>query len=114
MTDLNVKGMALADGVVETIIAIALKDVDGVASIGGTSAAGILSVLQSKPATAGIEVAPTDDGAIAVVVHITARFGAVLPELAATVRQTIADAVLMQVGLTVSSVEVFIDAIVFE
>ena len=114
MSELNVEGMALADGVVETIIAIALKNVEGVAGIGTPTAGGILSALQSKPATQGIEVAPTDDGAISVAVHVDAKFGAVLPELADTIRQAIADAVLTQVGLSVSSVDVYIDAIRFE
>ncbi len=114
MSDLNIEGMTLADGVIETVIAVALKDVEGVAAVGTPGASGIFSALQSKPATDGIEVSPTDDDSIAVSVHIEAKFGTVLPELAQAVREAIVDAVLTQVSLSVSSVDVYIDALLFE
>lgn len=114
MPSLNIEGMTLADGVVETVISIAVKNVEGVVNVGVPSASGILSALQSKPATQGIDVAPTDDGTIAAGVHVEAQFGAILPELAEAIRQAVVDAVLTQVGLTVSSVDVYIDGIRFE
>ena len=47
MSDLTVDGMALAPGVVETIVSIAVADVDGVASVGNAPVAsrGIRGVL---------------------------------------------------------------------
>ena len=59
MSDLTVDGMALAPGVVETIVSIAVADVDGVASVGNAPAAsrGIRGVLGGKPSTSGIEIA---------------------------------------------------------
>ena len=71
MSDLNVDGMALAPGVVETIVSIAVAEVDGVASVGGASAAnrGIRAALGSKPATAGIQVAPGEDDALQISVR---------------------------------------------
>ena len=61
MSDLTVDGMALAPGVVETIVSIAVADVDGVASVGNAPAAsrGIRGVLGGKPSTSGITCCPT-------------------------------------------------------
>lgn len=112
MSDLNIEGMAIAPGVVETIISIAVSDVDGVASVG--SAGGIKGVLAGgKPSTQGIEVVPTEDDQLAVTVHIEAQYGYALPEMAENIRQSVADAVLTQVGVGVSSVDVYIDGLQF-
>ncbi|ANE22382.1 MAG: Asp23/Gls24 family envelope stress response protein [Eggerthellaceae bacterium] len=115
MSDLNIEGMALAEGVVETIIAIALKDVEGVASVGAPSTtSGLLSAIQQKPSTQGIEVQATEAGTISVSVRVEVYFGQVLPELANRIRVAVADAVNTQVGINVSNVDVFIDGIRFE
>ena len=44
MNELNLDGMALAPGVVETIVSIAAKEVEGVASVGSAAAGGLRSV----------------------------------------------------------------------
>ncbi len=114
MSDLNVQGMALADGVVETIISIAVQDIEGVACIGSpNSAAGLLSNFQTKPATQGIDVTANEDDTISVDIRIEVFYGCVLPDVAEQVREAIADAVLAQVGLKVEAVNVFIDGIQF-
>ena len=53
MTELNVDGMALAPGVVETIVSIAANEVEGVACIGPSTTSGLRSVFGSKPSTQG-------------------------------------------------------------
>ena len=114
MSDLNVAGMALADGVVDTIISIAVQDIEGVASVGGSNTAtGLLSAFQSKPVTRGIEVLANDDDTLSVAIRIEVYYGCVLPDVAEQVREAIADAVLSQVGLKVGSVDVYIDGIQF-
>jgi uncharacterized alkaline shock family protein YloU len=42
------------------------------------------------------------------------RYGNVLPDLAAEVRQNVADALLVQAAVEVSSIDIFIDAITFD
>lgn len=114
MSDLNLQGMALADGVVETIISIAVQDIEGVASIGNSASAnGLLSAFQSKPATRGIEVLANEDDTLSVAIRIEVFYGFVLPDVADEVRRAISDAVLSQVGLKVGSVDVYIDGIQF-
>lgn len=114
MSDLNLQGMALADGVVETIVSIAVQDIEGVASIGNaSSASGLLAAFQTKPVTHGIEVLANDDDTLSVAIRIEVYYGYALPDIADQVRQAISDAVLSQVGLKVGSVDVYIDGIQF-
>lgn len=116
MSELNIDGMTLAPGVVETIVNLAVSDVEGVAGIGVLNAAGrgIRNVLGGKPAFPGIEVFVDDDGKLCVGVHIDVKYGSVLPDVAEKVRQAIANAVAVQVGVTVGVVDVYIDGVQFE
>lgn len=111
--ELNVDGMSLAPGVVETIISIAANEVDGVASVGSFAASGLRSLLAAKPSTSGIETAIDDDGKLLVTLHVEVFSGHVLPDLAAALRQAIADALLVQVGVEVAAVDIYIDGIQF-
>ena len=115
MTDLNIDGMAIAPGVVETIISLAARDVDGVASVGDPTTSGIMTFIGGgKPSTQGIEVEKDENDALRITISLHVKSGYVLPDLAANVRQAIADAVNTQVGVQVSAVDVFIDGIQFE
>jgi uncharacterized alkaline shock family protein YloU len=105
--------MALADGVAETIISIAVQDVDGVASIGGSSQSGLSSFFATKPPTQGIDVQANDDDTLTVALRIEVYYGYVLPEVADQVRSAVSNAVLSQIGLRVGSVDVYIDGIRF-
>lgn len=110
---LNVDGMSLAPGVVETIISIAANEVDGIASVGSYATSGLRSMLAAKPSTSGIETNVDEEGKLQVTLHVEVYYGHVLPELAATLRQAVADALLVQVGVEVASVDVYIDGIQF-
>lgn len=113
MKDLNIDGMSLASGVVETIISLTANEVEGVASVGSYTASGIRAKLMAKPSTNGIEVEADAEGKLHIVLHIEVYHGHVLPDLAAKLRQAIADALLVQVGLEVAAVDIFIDGIQF-
>ncbi len=113
MAELSIAGMELAEGVVETIVAIAVKDVEGVVSLGDTSvASALLATIASKPSWQGIEVQVGEEGLL-VDVHIDVQFGRVLPTVADAVRAAVADAVRTQVGVPVERVDVYIDGIQF-
>lgn len=113
MSEVNIEGLALADGVVETIISIAVQDIDGVASVGARAPQGLLGAF-ARPSTQGIEVGLNDNDALDVAVHVEVFYGSVLPDVAAQIRENVANALLSQVGLNTSSVDVYIDAIRFE
>ena len=71
MTDqMNVEGLSIAPGVMETIISVAASEVDGVASLGSFATSGIRSMLASKPSTSGIETKMDEDGKLSVAVHV--------------------------------------------
>lgn len=115
MTDkFDAKAMSLAPGVIDTIISIAVGEVEGVASVGSpTSANSIWARLNSKPSSDGIKTELTSNGELKVTVHIEVYHGYILPELAAQVRTYVSDALRVQLGITVSSVDIYIDAIKF-
>ncbi|HIS40648.1 MAG TPA: Asp23/Gls24 family envelope stress response protein [Candidatus Aphodovivens avistercoris] len=112
MSELNLEGMAIAPGVVETIVSIAVGEVEGVAAVGSTAAGrGLRQVLGSKQSVQGIEIEVADGGKLKVSAHIDVCFGQALPEVAERVRTAIADAVASQVGVGVAAVDVYIDGI---
>ena len=114
MTDLNIEGMVIAPGVVETIISLAARDVVGVAGVGDATANGIRTFIGGKPSTQGVDVEMDENDELHVSIRILVESGRVLPDVAANVRRAIADAVSTQVGATVGSVDVYIDGIQFE
>lgn len=115
MTDKQVaEHMILAPGVVDTIISLTATEQEGVAAIGSPVAGGLLSRFTSKPSTLGIETDYDEDGKLHIVLHIDVYYGYVLPELAEKLRQAIADALFVQVGVEVSSIDIFVDGIQFD
>lgn len=112
----NVKeasNMTLAPGVVDTIISITANSQDGVAST-GTPAGGILARLSKRPSTSGIEAHINDSGKLDITLHITAKYGYSLTDLADELRQAIAEALLVQVGVEVASIDIYVDGISFD
>lgn len=113
MSELNIEGMAIAPGVVETIVTIAVREVEGVAAVGSAATKGSLRSVLSGKAGQAIELNVNDEGKLEVAVHIDVYFGQTLPELAERVRKAVADAVASQVGTEVASVDVYVDGLQF-
>lgn len=114
MAELNMDGMAIAPGVLETIVSLAAQSVEGVVSVGDPTTSGIRSIIGGgKPSTQGIEIENDEDGKLHVSLRLHVKSGQVLPELAANVRKAIDDAINSQVGISVGSVDVYIDGIQF-
>lgn len=112
MSKLNFEGMAIAEGVVETIVNIAIQDVEGVASITSSSAPSILG-LGKKNSSKGVEIKVNEDDTLSVSARVHVVYGYSLPAVAQSIRESVADAVMTQIGITVSNVDVFIDGIQF-
>ncbi|MDO4502710.1 MAG: Asp23/Gls24 family envelope stress response protein [Coriobacteriia bacterium] len=113
MKELNIDGMSISPSVVETIVSIATSEVAGVASVGAAGPSGLLGKLSKQPASQGIEVSVNEDNTLHIAVRVDVKGGYVIPELAASIRQAVADAVLTQAGLRVGDVDVYIDGIQF-
>mgnify|MGYP004445633967 CR=1 FL=1 len=109
MTTAANENMAIAPGVVETIVALAVKEVPGVDMVGNPPAQLIQSVFSRTNAGQGVSIRTKEDDTLSVWVHIVAKSGISLPELADNIRQAVYDAVLTQVGCVVSNVDVFVE-----
>ena len=112
-----IDGITIAPGVVETIISLAAAEVPGVAGVG---TAGAISTIRSAfnagnaIPTNGIRIEPLGDKQVAVTISIQAYYGYRLVEIAENVRKAIVDALAAQIGVTVTSVDVHVDALSFE
>ncbi len=115
MNDLTVDDMVIAPGVVETIVSIAVAEVEGVAAVGSAGSANrnLRSMLGAKPSTQGVDVDLDEAGKLHVSVHVEVHYGAVLPDVADAVRSAVDQAVEGQIGATVGSVDVYVDGIRF-
>ncbi len=113
MTEVNVPGMALASGVVETIVSIAAGEVDGVAAVGESSAGGLHTPFGNKSAKQGIEITVDDDNKLHVAVRVEVYYGYTLPDVANAVRSAVVEAITGQVGVQVAAVDVYIDQLRF-
>ena len=110
---LNVDGLTIAPGVVETILSLAISQIDGVAIIGAPRMSeGVISAFNKRHASQGI-IVTAEEEKITVEVHVQVYYGFRLPEVAAQIRSTTADALKSQVAVDVAAVNVFIDAIQF-
>lgn len=107
------ENMTLAPGVIDTIISISATETEGVASIGSPMTSGIRAMFTGGPSTSGIETAYAEDGTLEVTVHVNVFYGFVLPDVAEKLRQSVVDALLLQAGIQVSRVDVYIDSIQF-
>ena len=114
---IELDGVSIAPGVVETIISLAAAEVPGVS---GVATAGAISAIAAAfnagkaIPTTGIKLAKGEDGKLSVEITIQAYYGYRLTEVAENVRLAIADAIKGQTGADVASVDVYVDGLSFE
>lgn len=89
MPDINTESMAIAPGVVETIVTLAVRDVAGVASV-GAAPSGIRSLLSFKQSVQGVSVNVSHDNTVDVAVSLRVQSGRSLNEIADNVRKSVA------------------------
>ena len=111
-SELHVEGLGLAPGVMETIISLAAKEVEGVSNVGSSSLQSLRSRFTGEKKQA-VDVAMNDDDGIVVAVHLNVFYGFVIPEVADKVRVAVAHAISTQIGFDVASVDVFVDGVDF-
>ena len=114
MKELSIGGMSIAPGVVETIISVAMSEVEGVTAVGVTSVNGLVAAIAGKGSAQGIDVDVDANGQLAVGIHVEVSYGKPLPEIAGRIRQAVFDAVTSQIGIPVGSVDVYIDGVQFK
>jgi len=100
-------GVTIAPGVVETVVALAAEQTEGVAGVV------CRSTFRRKSSAPAVEVALVDDE-LTCRVHVVALYGVELPALGRDIQQNVMQALDGQMGIRPHRVDVFIDGIQFE
>jgi uncharacterized alkaline shock family protein YloU len=111
--EIQLEGLAVAPGVLDTIVSMAAEGVEGVAALGAPGLAGLVQKGARKGAARAVDVCVDDEGAVAATIHIQVSWGHKLKDVAMAVQHSVADALVSQVGTSVASVDVYVDGIVF-
>jgi uncharacterized alkaline shock family protein YloU len=111
--EIRMDGLGIAPGVLDTLVTLATQDVDGVAAVGAPGIAGLVQKGARKGTQRAVDVCTAEDGSVGVTVHVQVEYGRNLREVGRAVQAAICDAVASQVSIDVSSVDVYIDAVVF-
>ena len=99
--------------VVQTIIALAVKDIEGVVQVGNPPARLVQALRRSTPGNQGIDLLQDEAGGLTVGVHVNVRYGRSLGDIADDIRQAVADAIATQTSMSVNAVDVYVDGIRF-
>lgn len=109
----DLRSLTIAPGVIETIIMLAILEVEGIAAVGSKpTAQGVFSSLGKKQVTPGIMIYEDDDQVI-VDAHVQVFYGYRLTDIAESVRVAVVNALESQANIDVAAVNVTIDAIQF-
>lgn len=105
----------ISDEVIATVSAATLSKIDGVHSMSGTLAGGIVEFLGvKKSATKGIKVSVDESGNVSLEIHITIQYGFKIPDVAWEIQEKVKEEVEAVTGLTVVKVNVHVDGINIE
>jgi uncharacterized alkaline shock family protein YloU len=102
--------MTIAPGVVDRVIQLAAEDVEGVASVSSYVSGGLLAQMISRAKGEAISTSIDEDGSLHVKIHVMIYYGYSIPKLAAQIRQSIADALLLQTGIQVGQIDIRIES----
>ncbi|MGN0035459.1 MAG: Asp23/Gls24 family envelope stress response protein [Coriobacteriales bacterium] len=115
--EITVDGFGISTSVVETIVALSVTEVKGVAGIGTPDTiSGLMSVFanpKNTPSSSGVNARTLEDGRLVIDIRMQVYYGYRIVEVAADVRAAVADAVLSQLGIEVAAVDIFVDGVVF-
>ncbi len=103
----------ISEDVVAVISAIAAKEVEGLAAMGGSLLGGIGDLITKKAHGKGVKVEFGETGTV-IDVHITVKFGAKIREVSAAIQEQVKNSVETMAGLNVETVNVFVDGIELE
>ncbi|CAG9609306.1 Asp23/Gls24 family envelope stress response protein [Pseudoneobacillus rhizosphaerae] len=103
----------IAPEVIEVIAGIAASEIEGVASMRGNFASGVVERLGKKNHGKGVKVELAEDG-IKVDVYCVMKFGISIPTVAGKVQDNIRQALLNMTALEVNEVNIHVVGIQFE
>ena len=113
MTEINELGkVRIAHEVVGVIASLALRNIEGIYSIGGSISEGISEMFGKKKYNKGIQVKVEED-TVSISVNLDVEYGAKIPEISKASQEAIKEAVENMTGLLVSNVDIYIHRVRF-
>lgn len=103
----------IAPEVIEVIASIASSEVEGVASMRGNFASGVVERLGKKNHGKGVKVELSDEG-ISVDVYVVMNFGVAIPTVAKNIQDNIRQALITMTALEVDEVNIHVVGVQFE
>jgi len=117
MNETDRQEVIIAPGVAESIVFLAISQVEGVAQVGPKTVSvsgGLLGAWSKKnPVSNGVLILE-EDGQITVEAHVKLFYGYRLQEVAANIRAAVHDALLALACIEVARVDITIDGIIFK
>ncbi len=105
--------VVFADDVVATIAALAVAEVEGVASMSGGMVEGITEMLGKKSLTKGVKVEVGQEEA-AVDISVSIKYGYKIKEVCEKIQLAVKNAVETMTGLKVIEINVFVQSVAFD
>lgn len=110
--DIEVGIVKISDEVVEVIAGLAAAEITGVVGMSASLVGGISQILSGKKNLAkGVKVNLGEDSA-SIDLYLVVKYGVKMPEVAAAVQTNVKKAVESMTGLSVSSVNVYIQNVI--
>lgn len=109
----NGGAIVFASDVIATIAGVAAAEVDGVASMSGTVVEGISEIMGKKSFTKGIKV-EINESTVTAEVNLNVKYGYHIHEVCAAVQQAIKNSIETMTGLSVVSINVYVQAVEFD
>jgi uncharacterized alkaline shock family protein YloU len=113
MEQAAVGSVRVANEVIASIAAMAVREIDGVAGLDQTNARHFGDWIKRETAHRGVRVALDSQHKIHLEVFVTVTAGATLVEVAERVQDNVIEAVERMLGLEVAEVHVFVSSIAF-
>ncbi|MCF0103779.1 MAG: Asp23/Gls24 family envelope stress response protein [Eggerthellaceae bacterium] len=114
MSEIKAQGMSISKGVVEAIVQAAANKVDGVKEVPQGTREGVIGALFNQPSVRGVELYMDDVDQLTVDVHISVAYNKRFNEIANELRKAINKALMLQIGIEASEINVYVDGIVFK
>ncbi|KZE66373.1 hypothetical protein AWM68_08405 [Fictibacillus phosphorivorans] len=99
--------------VIEVIASIAASDVEGVASMRGSFASGVVERLGKKTHGKGVKVELSETG-ISIDVYVSMKYGVAIPDVAQKIQDYIRQALLDMTALEATDINVFVVGVQFD
>ena len=112
--EVNEDALSFNNGVIEKIIALAVRDVDGVVGMKGGWVDNFTEAFGQSNVTKGVSVEVGEDGAVRVNISILIAYGAYAPKVFEEIKSATVDAMNRMTGLEVAGVNLRIEDVLTE